>query len=47
LNFAFPDFDNAGGANATVEIYFTTTALPQPIADGLLQTNLAQLEYNG
>jgi hypothetical protein len=46
IEFAFPDFDNAGGANATVEIYFTTTALPQPIADGLLQTNLAQLEYN-
>lgn len=46
IEFAFPDFDNAGGANATVEIYFTTTALPEPIVDGLLQTNLAQLEYN-
>lgn len=46
IEFAFPDFDNAGGSNATVEIYFTTTALPEPIADGLLQTNLAQLEYN-
>lgn len=46
IEFAFPDFDNAGGSNATFEIYFTTTALPQPISDGLLQTNLARLSYN-
>lgn len=46
IEFAFPDFDNAGGSNATLEIYFTTTAQPEPISDGLLQTNVAQLEYN-
>ncbi len=46
IEFAFPDFDNAGGSNATVEIYFTTTAEPEPISDGLLQTNVAQLTYN-
>lgn len=46
IRFAFPNFDNPGGSNAVIEIYFTTTALPQPIADGLLQTNLAQLTYN-
>ncbi len=46
IEFAFPDFDVAGGSSGTVEIYFTVTAQNEPIQDGLLQVNLAQLTYN-
>lgn len=46
VEFNFPNFETAGGGNKEFEIYFTATVLPEPFTNGLLQVNLAQLEYN-
>ncbi|MCI5073316.1 OmpA family protein [bacterium] len=46
INFAFVDFEIAGGGSGTVELFFTKTVTNEPFLDGLLQNNMVVTQYN-